>query len=217
MSNLIGYTLAVSDIDYVYMSFGKAIAERRKHLGMTQHDLAEALGVQQSNISKIERRDVPIKDIFLLEALAKALECSVDDLRHCRVPAELIGVRLRPPGEAAPPAVLPETAAPRRHDEAESIAQMFRRVTAEANPADKAEMAAAVRDVLQLSFKRIRRVRRYLEADVEEQKEEGGGASGEGGEEEKGQRRIRPYRTRRGTINRPASGEMQASAYLGAR
>jgi DNA-binding XRE family transcriptional regulator len=42
----------------------KSFREMRKHLGMTQTDVAEALNVTQSNVSKIESRNVPNLDFL---------------------------------------------------------------------------------------------------------------------------------------------------------
>ena len=59
--------------------FGKRIAELRKEQGLTQVQMAEALGVSQQQVASFEvgRRRVPIS---MLPTLAQALSVTVEDL-----------------------------------------------------------------------------------------------------------------------------------------
>ena len=56
------------------------VKEHREALGMSQVQLAQASGVAQTNISKIERGRNPNVGILTLLALARGLGCSLDDL-----------------------------------------------------------------------------------------------------------------------------------------
>jgi transcriptional regulator with XRE-family HTH domain len=49
------------------------IREFREAKGMSQEDLAEASGVPQSSISRLERRDVGVVNLEHLDRLARAL------------------------------------------------------------------------------------------------------------------------------------------------
>lgn len=79
---------------YAMLSFGKALKIRRDRLGMTQAALAEKMGgaVDQSTVSKWEVRATPLRDRFLLDNLAEALDATVQDLIEGRVPAEWAGI-----------------------------------------------------------------------------------------------------------------------------
>ena len=58
-------------------TIGSRIASKRKALGMTQEDLAKALGVSSQAVSKWEN-DLSCPDISLLPQLAKVLNCTTD-------------------------------------------------------------------------------------------------------------------------------------------
>jgi transcriptional regulator with XRE-family HTH domain len=60
------------------MSLGTRVRERREAIGMTQQDVAEKTGIQQTLISRIERgvNANPHADVLL--RLARALHCSID-------------------------------------------------------------------------------------------------------------------------------------------
>jgi transcriptional regulator with XRE-family HTH domain len=53
---------------------GKRIRDRRKHLGMTQRDLAELLNTTRGNLAHYEIGDVDFT-VTTLEALSRALHC----------------------------------------------------------------------------------------------------------------------------------------------
>lgn len=78
---------------------GRNITERRKHLGWTQADLAEKLGVDSETISRFERGS-NLPSLLRLEKLALIMdaplaallaESSAHPLDQSRVLAELIG------------------------------------------------------------------------------------------------------------------------------
>ena len=56
-----------------------SVRDYRKEKRMTQKELAEKSGVTQSNISRIENKDCR-PSIKTAQALAKALDCTIDDL-----------------------------------------------------------------------------------------------------------------------------------------
>jgi transcriptional regulator with XRE-family HTH domain len=58
----------------------------RKHRGLTQAELAQAMGISRPYLTKVERGDRRY-DQSILEAAASALGCTVDDL-IARDPAE---------------------------------------------------------------------------------------------------------------------------------
>ena len=62
-------------------SFGRFISGRRKHLGMTQADLAKKIGVSKSAIAKWET-DGGLPDRDNLRKLSDALNMSVNDLHQ---------------------------------------------------------------------------------------------------------------------------------------
>lgn len=60
-------------------TIGSRIAQKRKELGLTQEALAAQLGISSQAVSKWEN-DISAPDISLLPALAKALNCTTDEL-----------------------------------------------------------------------------------------------------------------------------------------
>ena len=66
--------------------FGTFIAQRRRELGLTQRDLAQALHLTDKAVSKWER-GLSYPDVTLLEPLAAKLELTVGELMACRVEA----------------------------------------------------------------------------------------------------------------------------------
>ena len=66
--------------------FGTFIAQRRRELGLTQRDLAQALHLTDKAVSKWER-GLSYPDVTLLEPLAAKLELTVGELMACRLEA----------------------------------------------------------------------------------------------------------------------------------
>lgn len=82
------------------MTIGKRIALLRKEKGMTQEDLANAMGVSPQAVSKWEN-DQTCPDISALPKLSRLLGVSVDELLEGR--EELPAVRVLPPAERKDP------------------------------------------------------------------------------------------------------------------
>lgn len=61
------------------MSVGENIKAKRMALGMTQENLASALGLGRSMIAQIERGS-KVPNVMLGRDIAKILQCSLDDL-----------------------------------------------------------------------------------------------------------------------------------------
>ena len=78
------------------MTIGKRIALLRKEKGMTQEDLANAMGVSPQAVSKWEN-DQTCPDISALPKLSKLLGVTVDELLEGK--QELPAVRVLPPAE----------------------------------------------------------------------------------------------------------------------
>ena len=76
------------------MTIGKRIALLRKEKGMTQEDLANAMGVSPQAVSKWEN-DQTCPDISALPKLSKLLGVTVDELLEGK--QELPAVRVLPP------------------------------------------------------------------------------------------------------------------------
>lgn len=72
-------------------TIGERISETRRRLGMTQEELAEAMGVSAQAVSKWEN-DISCPDISLLPSLAKRLGMSVDELLSGKEEAPLATV-----------------------------------------------------------------------------------------------------------------------------
>lgn len=60
------------------MLLGERIERRRKRLGLTQQQLAERTGIQQTLISRLERGANSNPHADVLKRLAIALQCSTD-------------------------------------------------------------------------------------------------------------------------------------------
>jgi putative transcriptional regulator len=60
-------------------SSGSRIRQRRKELGITQIDLAEAAGVSRQTIISMETGDYA-PSVYLALLIARALQCSVESL-----------------------------------------------------------------------------------------------------------------------------------------
>lgn len=61
------------------MRFGEKIKSVRQHKGMTQPELAEAVGIEQSYLSKLENgKSIPSEDLF--ERLLEVLGISINEL-----------------------------------------------------------------------------------------------------------------------------------------
>lgn len=71
------------------MEIYKIIKNRRLELGLTLKDVAKALGVAESTVSRYESSDIQNMGIDKIEALAKVLQCSPtylmgwDEPKHC--------------------------------------------------------------------------------------------------------------------------------------
>lgn len=78
------------------MTIGKRIALLRKEKGLTQEELANAMGVSPQAVSKWEN-DQTCPDISALPKLARLLGVTVDELLEGK--QELAPVRLLPPAE----------------------------------------------------------------------------------------------------------------------
>lgn len=63
------------------MTTGEKIKKRRLELGITQKDVARMIGTTNAYVSAIEKQKRDVKKETRLIKFAKALECSVDDLR----------------------------------------------------------------------------------------------------------------------------------------
>ncbi|MDR8398451.1 helix-turn-helix domain-containing protein [Paraburkholderia sp. USG1] len=64
--------------EHLVRAIGKAIARRRKALGLTQEQLSEAAGLAQASLSHIER-GVTSPSIERMAQLAGILECRLSD------------------------------------------------------------------------------------------------------------------------------------------
>jgi transcriptional regulator with XRE-family HTH domain len=62
------------------MSVGKNIKQHRMAAGLSQNELAARAGVNQSNLSRIERLDDDSCTVNTLRAIAAVLGCSVAEL-----------------------------------------------------------------------------------------------------------------------------------------
>lgn len=58
------------------MEINKIIKSRRQELGLTLKEVASALGIAESTVSRYESSDIQNMGIDKIEALAKVLQCS---------------------------------------------------------------------------------------------------------------------------------------------
>lgn len=72
-------------------NMGEIIARRRKALGMTQKELADAMQITDKAVSKWER-NLSCPDIGSIPQLARTLEMSVEELMDVPTSGEKIGV-----------------------------------------------------------------------------------------------------------------------------
>ncbi|MDH6550083.1 helix-turn-helix transcriptional regulator [Streptomyces sp. SAI-041] len=68
--------------------FGQRIKELRREVGMSQSDLAAAMGRSESWVSQVERGVQPVERLSVLQALADALKVSVREVRPEAAPAD---------------------------------------------------------------------------------------------------------------------------------
>ncbi len=61
------------------MSIGENLRKLRKNAGMTQEQLASAVGIKQCTLSQLERNTKPISLSLSLE-ITKVLDCTLYDL-----------------------------------------------------------------------------------------------------------------------------------------
>jgi transcriptional regulator with XRE-family HTH domain len=66
---------------------GQRVKELRRAAGMSQSDLAAAMGRSESWVSQVERGVQPVERLSILQALADALNVSVRDVRSDAAPA----------------------------------------------------------------------------------------------------------------------------------
>jgi len=83
--------LCMKDQDF-YQQLGRQIAQKRKALGLTQTDLAQALGVAQQTMAHYEGGTARIA-VATLPTVARVLGVSIEDL---------IGENRHPPGKRGP-------------------------------------------------------------------------------------------------------------------
>ncbi len=69
-------------------ALGKRVKELRRAAGMSQSDLAAAMGRSESWVSQVERGVQPVERLSILQALADALNVSVRELRPDAAPTE---------------------------------------------------------------------------------------------------------------------------------
>ncbi|MCH5673945.1 helix-turn-helix domain-containing protein [Streptomyces gilvus] len=72
-------------------TLGQRIKELRRDAGMSQSDLAAAMGRSESWVSQVERGVQPVERLSVLQALADALNVSVREVRPDAAPTEEAG------------------------------------------------------------------------------------------------------------------------------
>ncbi|WP_329441914.1 helix-turn-helix transcriptional regulator [Streptomyces canus] len=77
--------------------FGQRVKELRRDAGMSQSDLAAAMGRSESWVSQVERGVQPVERLSVLQALADALKVSVREVRPEAAPAEEAEPEEQPP------------------------------------------------------------------------------------------------------------------------
>ncbi|PWI17875.1 transcriptional regulator [Streptomyces sp. Act143] len=78
-------------------TFGQRVKELRREAGMSQSDLAAAMGRSESWVSQVERGVQPVERLSVLQALADALKVSVREVRPEAAPEE----EAEPEGQSA--------------------------------------------------------------------------------------------------------------------
>lgn len=68
--------------------FGGRVRQRREQIGISQQELAEALGLDQAKVSLIEHGTRRVDMVKELPVLARALRCSVGDLLKTEEPGD---------------------------------------------------------------------------------------------------------------------------------
>jgi transcriptional regulator with XRE-family HTH domain len=63
-------------MEVLHMEISKTIKNRRQKLGLTLKDVAKALGIAESTVSRYESSDIQNMGIDKIEALAKVLQCT---------------------------------------------------------------------------------------------------------------------------------------------
>ena len=58
------------------MEIYERIKERRKQLGLTADEVGEALGVDRATVYRYEKADIKKLPMYIIEPLAKVLQCS---------------------------------------------------------------------------------------------------------------------------------------------
>ena len=105
------------------MSLGERIADLRARRGMSQRELASAVGRSESWVSQVERDVLHVERIPVLQALADALDVSLRDLQETaepeergrRPPSPLESLRLAMTGHPAPETLFQHPHASRSH------------------------------------------------------------------------------------------------------
>ena len=70
------------------MAINQIIKERRLELGLTLKEVATALGIAESTVSRYESSDIQNMGIDKIESLAKVLQCSPAYLMGWEVPKQ---------------------------------------------------------------------------------------------------------------------------------
>lgn len=85
------------------MDISKIIKNRRQELGLTLKDIAKALGIAESTVSRYESSDIQNMGIDKIEALSNILECSPAYLMGWEDSAEIQFTRSRGPSRRRRP------------------------------------------------------------------------------------------------------------------
>ena len=75
------------------MTFGQRLRELRNHKGLTQHELADSVGISFTYVSKLETGALPPPRERTIVALANALDGELDELFGLakKLPSRLLG------------------------------------------------------------------------------------------------------------------------------
>ncbi|TAK28840.1 MAG: XRE family transcriptional regulator [Chloroflexota bacterium] len=84
---------------WVKMSFGRTLRELRKQRGISQKQLAEAVGVDFTYLSKIENDRMPPPSEKTIKAMAQVLQADADELTRLagKIPSDLAETLLNTP------------------------------------------------------------------------------------------------------------------------